>query len=207
MLSVDPTSPTRGPARLRDFVWGGAAWDHARHRRADGAAWLVCSRVEGDRRYLRHYLQRTDGLQALDETVFRLAPDFAEIERRYTRGQANQHPRPIALPATMHTGDRVSPLPGVTVTLGWHGYVVLALGPRHEHVPAIALTAAAQGTLRVQWLVHGVGEVALGLGEGRWERWLEAWSGGDRHLFGGVAGEAHLPELAEHAPDRPTGVF
>ena len=207
MLSIDPTSPTRGPARLRDFVWGGAAWDHALHQRADGARWLVRSRVEGDRRVLCHYLRRADGLQALDETVFRLAPDFAETERRYTRGQANQHPTPIALPAAMHTGDTVSPLPGVTVTLGWHGYVVLTVGPRHAHVPAIALTAATQGTLRVQWLVHGVGEVAVGLGEGRWERWLEAWSGGDRHLLGGTPSEAGLPELPETAPVRPTGVY
>ncbi len=158
---------------------------------------------------LHHYLRRGTGFQALDETVFRLAPDFAETERRYVRGGANQHPTPIALPATMETGARVCPLPGVTITLAWHGYIALTLGDRVEHVAAIALSAAAQGTFRVQWLVHGVGEVALGAGEGRWERWLTGWSGGDTHLFGGVAAvdDARLPPLPDAAPTRLTGVF
>lgn len=210
VLVIDPQTPVDRPARLRAYVWGGPGMDHAVHRRDDGRACFVRTHVEGDRRTLRQWLADPAGFRPLDDTVFRLAPDFAEVERRRARGGPNLHATPIVLPASLTVGVPVVVGPGATVTAAWHGFVRLRLGDHEEGGNALRLDARTGETTRSQWLLEGVGEIAVGDGPGRWFRWLEAWTGGATTRFGGVPEgwlRAELPDLPERADTPAAGLL
>lgn len=139
--------------------------------------------------------------RALDTTVFEAdAGRFSECERYRDRSGRNLHPAPITLPREVVRGVAYRPIPGfdATVTLTHAGPVRLRLGERTEVARALCLLASEGGQEREQWMVEGIGEVALGA-PGRFERWMLGFSSASgRHLFGGAGApfsSAVLPEL------------
>lgn len=192
-LPIAPAGPSERHARLADHVWRGAGWDLALHLAADGTGRVARSRTQGETRELWHH--RWPGGAALDRTLFTVdETTFVEADRRRTRGGPNLHEAPIVLPARLTVGEPVA-AGGGTVTL-LHAGPVRAGGVAAR---GVCLEARQGGEVRHQWLLEGVGEVALGPPSGAWDRWLVRWTGGGRSLFGEMPAEI----VAMRWPDLP----
>lgn len=186
MIAIAPIGSCEPAIDVGTLFWAGAGWDRARWRTAAGDTWLVRTRWAEGTRLVEQCRVTTSGLVPLDVTRFELDADtFAEVARHREAKGPNLHPVAIRLPRWLAVGVVHAPLPGATVTCTWAGRVRLARDGRVEGVRGACLRAEAGGMRRDQWLVEGVGEVALGQ-PGAWERWLVGWSGGERALFGGV---------------------
>jgi len=206
VLEITPAAPSRAPAALVDFVWGGDAWDLALHALASGGARWVRSRRIGARRELRHW--RHPGGEALDLTVFHLDGErFAEAARYERAGGPNLHPVPLVLPALVELGQPMSPAPGAEVVATWHGEAEFALDGRVERRRALVLRASGGGQTRIMWLAAGVGEVALGAEGLPFDRWCVGWTGGDARFLGPLDAPGPLADLPLAAADRARGLF
>lgn len=205
MLRITPLSP-QAAIRVRD-LFPPDGEDRAVFCWADGRRTLVRSRIGDGRRVLDSFtLPR---LAPIDRIGFRLDPTgLAEELRQDRQDGPNLLVHPLVLPATLQLGQIVRTSAGgaVQVSLGWAGTARLALGGRQlERV--VARLDAQQGALRrVQWLVAGVGEVAVGVPGAPLARWLEAWSGPGGPLLASVPRAwrtAALPGLAAGPSDAP----
>jgi hypothetical protein len=160
-------------ARAEAFALFAAADDAAqrlvrvrwRAQAADGL-WIVDA----------YALQNGRVVRALDRTVFGAdAESFAELGRQRERGGPNLHAEPIRLPAELRLAEWCAPFAGepeARVRLEHAGVVELRLGEAVAARQAICLRAEQAGIVREQWLVEGVGEVALGAPDQPFERWL-----------------------------------
>lgn len=188
-LRVEPLGACEGEARLRDGVRVGAGFGLAGFARANGDRWLCRDRfTDAHTRVLEQALVRPGGLVALDQTRFVFTGDrFAEQARFRTRGGPNLHARPIVLPAVLRVGERHHPLGGEAwVALRWVGEARLVLGERTHTARALALEAGQGEARQVQWMVAGVGEVALGPADGPPERWLTGYTAAEGEVLGGL---------------------
>ena len=187
MIALAPFGPPEATVDVGALFWAGPEWDRARWRTAAGDTWLVRTRRVGGGRDLEQARVTSAGLAALDVTRFELDEDtFAEVARYREAGGPNLHPAAIRLPRRLAVGEAHAALPGATVTCTYAGAVRLVLDGATTEARGACLRAEAAGFAREQWLLEGVGEVAIGA-PGAWERWLVAWTGGERALFGGVA--------------------
>lgn len=208
-LRITPLGPSAERAALAEYLPAAPGWTWGLWALAGGDRWLTrsCWEVPGRRR-LEQALLRPGGLVALDHTLFTLdAQELAEHARYHRRGGPNLHPRPIVLPATLGLGERHHPLGGEAwVALAFCGVARLALGERAQEAWVLALEAAQGPHRQVQWMLAGVGELALGPAGGAPQRWLVAATGPGGALLGGVPAPLQAlpwPELPEQGPDRP----
>lgn len=140
--------------------------------------------------------------KALDTTVFEASrEEFVERERYRDSSGTNLHLSPIVLPARLRPGVEHRPFQGSTasVALGYVGKVLLKLGAQSEAVRAACLLAREGDEEREQWMVQGMGEVALG-SCGTFQRWLLGWSSESRRQLFGGAGPALAPETFPALP-------
>jgi hypothetical protein len=202
MLRIIPIQAHPGrTVRLADYLWPGSEPDAAIHAVEGGEPRLLRSAVTGQRRVLRAWRLPPMGAPiALDETVFTWNDaEFAEVEQVRSRGGPNLHLRPIVLPALLGP-EPVFPFGGpASVCLGFAGMAEL----NGVAVEAIRIDVVENGA-HVQWMVLGVGEVAVGSPE-RFERWLVGWRGGERRLLAEVPDAllADLPDLPAHDAATP----
>lgn len=212
VLSITPLAVSAASTHLSDHVWRGPGWDLALHTLPDGGTRVARSRFEGGVRHLWHYTWVGGAWIALDHTVFRVDGErFVEAERYRTRNGPNLHPRPIALPDRLERDVAYTPFPGATVTLRYAGPVRLALGGARVEAEACCLEAGEGAQRGEQWLVHGIGEVALGPVGGPFVRWLTGWAGGGASCLGGIpegVSDAVWPALPDAGVDHATaGLF
>ena len=148
-----------GPARLADYL----PPDGAASLLTDGRErWLCTHRRQGDRHTEDRHVLRGENAAAVDRTVFWIPADrFVEAERYTTADGPNLHALPIALPARLDPGECVA-TPTGRVTLAHSGPTRVTFEGRSWDTDAIALVGEEGAAAHVQWLVRGVGVVALG---------------------------------------------
>ncbi|HEV8244749.1 MAG TPA: hypothetical protein VGP93_03240 [Polyangiaceae bacterium] len=221
-LEIDELGDQVETARLSDYFFPKATTAWALFARADGGRTFIhaqaSSRGSKSEWAVRQFLVAPPAAaqvvleRALDLTIFECDESaFVERERYQASQGPNLHAQPIALPAILRRDDWCRPFPdrAARVTLSYAGQVRLRLAGAALSVRAIRLTAEQEHERRIQWMVEGVGEVAIGAEHGGFQRWLLGWScQSGRVLFGG-AGEfpeaSSLPSLPERAgPTRAT---
>jgi len=181
-LRCTPLGPSGPRARLDAFVWRGARADLGIWTDRAGERFMVRSRVrresDGVLRRLRvRSIVEPDAPRELDRTTFELHDDrFIELVPPLADAPARQ----LVLPAVLERDTPVHPeaVAGATVTLRYVGPTALELdGMRAERMALLLRLDGA--TPMDQWMVEGVGEVALGPADGPARRWLAAWRAGD----------------------------
>lgn len=184
-LRVIPLGSERSTARLDAFLYVGEKADRAIWLDRDGERFAVRSHVrardDGVRIRTRvRSVESGTGWRAVDRQVFELRADrFVELP---TRASAGSFDVPLVLPAVLTVGEAHRPHPSDprTVTLMYVGAARLALPAANVCRDAIALRLAGlDGVAWDQWLVEGVGEVALGPADEAAQRWLVGWRSGD----------------------------
>jgi hypothetical protein len=182
-LRVTPLSPSGPTARLDEFVWGGERADLGVWEDRDGARILVRSRVRRDADGVRRRVRVRSHLgsethRELDRVTFELHPDrFVELAPVRDGGT-----RRLELPARLDRDRAVLPDPSepTTVTLRYVGTVRLELAGVCTEREALLLRLGDDRGGWDQWMVRGVGEVALGPADAAPHRWLSAWRAGDQ---------------------------
>lgn len=181
-LRCTPLARSEDEARLDAFVWRGARADLGIWTNREGERFMVRSRVRRDRdgvlRRLRvRSIVEPEAPRELDRTTFELHEErFVEL----VPATADQPPRQLVLPAVLQRDVPVRPeaVAGATVTLRYVGLAALDLDGMRAERRALLLRLDG-ATPMEQWLVEGVGEVALGPVDGPPRRWLAAWRAGD----------------------------
>ncbi len=193
-LCVSAVAPSGTSARLDSFVYA--------DEKPDRAIWFD---TNGDRFAVRSHVVLKDGVRVrtrvrsvrsgtawrpVDRQVFELHPErFVELPTG-TGLEA-----PLVLPAELQVGEshRPHPTDPRTVTLRHVGAVRLVLGDLVEERIGIALRLSGlDSDPWEQWLVEGIGEVALGPADQSPRRWLVGWRSGDGReaLFTDQRGQA-----------------
>ncbi len=196
-LVVTPLAPCGTSARLDAFVYEGEEPDRAIWLDRDGERFAVRSKVghkDGVRVRTRvRSVRDGTGWRPVDRQIFELHEDrFVELPS----GDKPGFDVPLVLPAELRVGEPHRPHPTDlrTVTLRYVGPVRLTLGGLTDERVGIALRLEGPDQDPwEQWLVEGVGEVALGPAEHEPHRWLVGWRGsGSKALFSGAdqAGQA-----------------
>ena len=177
VLHCVPLQPSEPSARLDAFLSSGARADLALWMDRQGETTLVRSRVrtEGGER-TRTRVRSTvhdEAPRELDRVEFLLGVDVF-VERTPDGLE-------LTLPAVLHRNVPVRPRKDDprTVTLRYAGLARLTLGAWIVERRAILLRLGEGEGAWDQWMVEGVGEVALGPADRPPDRWLVAWRAGD----------------------------
>jgi hypothetical protein len=195
-LRVIPVGGSDTSARLDAFFYAGEQPDRSLWFGKGGEYFKVRSKVarrSGVRVRTRiRSVWTGKGWRKLDQQLFELHED------RFVELPLAEHgfDGPLVLPAELRVGEphRPHPTDPRTVTLRYVGPIRLVLGSQVEERIGMALQLAGPGGAPwEQWLVEGVGEVALGPADQAPHRWLVGWRGdGMEALFPGLdqAGQA-----------------
>ncbi len=204
-LELGPLRNERESAELACYMPPPGTTARAILARLDGARVLVHTSASAPgsplRWLMRQYLlsRTNEVVRQLDLTVFDCDEErFVERERYQASDGPNLHAQPIALPRVIERGVWHCPFSDqrARVCLGFAGTVALRRGEVVEEARAICLTAEQGAERRSQWMVEGVGEVAVGGEHGDFQRWLLGFSSDSgRQLFAGAGAWPALESL------------
>lgn len=183
-MRVTPLSPSADRARLDAYLWAGERADMGIWFERSGDKMMVRSRVrigpDGVRRRLRvrSHLGE-DAPRELDRTTFELHADrFVELPPLAADGEQ----RRLELPAELTRDAPCTPDSGssMQVTLLFAGTARLEVAGVEAERRAVLLRLGEPGAGWDQWMVEGIGEVAIGPAGEPPQRWLVAWRAGDQ---------------------------
>ena len=153
-------------------------------------------------RWVEHFELTKQGALRTDLVRFDLDDTrFAETGRWREDDDRNLHRRPMVLPAEIRLEDRILPIPGARITLGWVGTGRLTSGGVTVERRLLRLCIEQGGVRMDQWFAAGIGEIATGPAYGPFGRWILGWEGGDERLFGGI-GDVDVSAIPEGDLDR-----
>jgi len=183
-MKVTPLSGSADRARLDAYLWSGERADMGIWFDRAGVKVMVRSRVrvgqDGVRRRLRVRSHLGDGSPTeLDRTTFELHPErFVELPPPTAAGVQRRLELDAELvrevPCTPESGSALQ------VTLLFVGRVRLEVAGVQAERRGLLLRLGEPGAGWDQWMVEGVGEVAIGPAGEPPHRWLVAWRAGDQ---------------------------